>query len=369
MKTNLRRIGSQVINLANEVTEKTEAFFTFANASMTGESGWVQLTPFGRFKNAGGMQEVKPEDVQAMVNEFQSMGNLPQRVMGLPWYIGHPDHPSFRDTYKDTRAYGRIKGLEARHDPECQRCAAFVNSKAAASCAEHGLFANVKWSEPGKKLIESEAFHGHSVNWFLQKVGQVFRPFSLKSVGFTNEPNIPVPAIMSANERQAINVRFKRLAGWRVVAMANAGDFDESLHPRDQDGKFAEKEGGGSESKTDTAKETDGNRYSPRPSTEAAYQESAKANGIGGEAKVASLKANKENTPEAHKDAANKHVKASNAHDKAAQLHEADHEWVQMKYHDQEKVFHSTMAYHHNNMFPKEGGASEHDQPKTKKAA
>jgi len=124
----------------------------------------------------------------------------------LPWYIGHPDHPAFSDRYKDTRAYGRIKELEARDD---------------------GLWASVKFGNEGESLIADESFHGHSVNWFLRedpKQKGVWRPYKLKSVGFTNEPNIPVPPLTSANE--AANL-FKRLARLRLFANQSEKKADE----------------------------------------------------------------------------------------------------------------------------------------------
>ncbi len=145
-----------------------------------GSDGWVQLTPYGRFAHDKGDQLFTKDDASAMVNAFDAGANVPQRALGIPWYIGHPDHIRFKDDYKDKRAYGRIKKLEARED---------------------GLWGNVRWSSDGKKLIEDQAFHGHSVNWGVVKRGEFWRPVALKSVGFTNEPNIPVLPVTAANER------------------------------------------------------------------------------------------------------------------------------------------------------------------------
>lgn len=162
---------------ANEATPEAPA--TFAN-EFKQTDGWVELAPYGDWPNSGGLQRFTREDAETIVNEFKTLRNLPQRMLGLPWYIGHPDHARFADKYKDQRAYGRIKDLEVR---------------------DQGLFANVKWSEAGRALLESEAFHGHSVNWRVKKEGAVWRPVSLKSVGFTNDPQIPVAPAM-ANETQ-----------------------------------------------------------------------------------------------------------------------------------------------------------------------
>ncbi len=145
-----------------------------------GADGWVQLSPYGRFAHSSGDQLFTYEDAAKMVEQFNAASNLPQRALGVPWYIGHPDHPNFENEFQDKRAYGRIKRMEARSD---------------------GLWANVRWSGDGKKLIEDQAFHGHSVNWGVVKKDGFWRPVALKSVGFTNEPNIPVLPVTAANER------------------------------------------------------------------------------------------------------------------------------------------------------------------------
>lgn len=196
----------------------------FANAK-DGES-WVQLSPFGRFPNQLGMQVFTADDAKNICNEFNGVLSLPQRMMGLPFYIGHPDHPAFKDQYKDTRSYGRVKELECRHDASCATCNTFANSTGEVPCEVHGLFGRTKWNDEGKQLIANETFNGHSVNWRLRKVGGEWHPFSLKSVGFTNEPNIPVKPIFAANEADAIETallerRFCRMTVMRSVTAAN----------------------------------------------------------------------------------------------------------------------------------------------------
>ena len=161
-------------------------------------ANWVQLSPFGDFPNSAGMQRVRKEDADAIANDFNDPLNLEARTVGLPFYVGHPDFPSMQAKYTDHAAKGRIKSLEVRHDPGCAVCNAQDPDQ---PCHEHGLFANVKWNSQGKQLIEDEAFHGHSVNWRVKKENGFFRPTSLKSVGFTNDPQIPVAPITTANER------------------------------------------------------------------------------------------------------------------------------------------------------------------------
>lgn len=174
----------------------------FAANETKGPGVWVQLSPFGKFKNTMGTQIVLPEDAQAVVDDYRSFANTAKRVTGLPWYVGHPDHPDFKEFYNDTAAKGRIKDLSCRCSDGCEACNNFVNEvDGARPCPEHGLFALTKFNEDGRALIANESFDGHSVNWKLQRRADGWHPVHLKSVGFTNEPNIPVPPILAANEK------------------------------------------------------------------------------------------------------------------------------------------------------------------------
>lgn len=158
---------------------------------------WAMLAPFGDWPNKQGLQRVTKADAANIVADFEKPANVLKRKVGIPFYIGHPDHPDFKDRYKDTKAYGRIKEMEVRDD---------------------GLWAGIKFNGEGEQLIADEAFDGHSVNWFLRpdpKEKGVWRPFKVKSAGFTNEPNLPVPPITTANETQQENI-FKRLARLRL---------------------------------------------------------------------------------------------------------------------------------------------------------
>lgn len=171
---------------ANEQATIEDSFTFMANdegyAPNTG-SGLtrVQLAPYGDFPHGGGLQRFTREDAKAIVNEWEGLNKFanPAKWMGIPWYVGHPDHTDFKDRYKDGRAVGRVKQLEAGND---------------------GLYGLVKFNQIGKELVNTEQFHGHSVNWRVWKDGGVWRPYSLKSVGFTNEPNIPVQPVLKANE-------------------------------------------------------------------------------------------------------------------------------------------------------------------------
>ena len=185
----MRQNRERDISAANEDSTQSEELsigVLVANQYSTkAKDNWVLLSPYGEFPNVVGLQVFSKADAETICNEFNSAPSIGVRAIGLPWYVGHPDHPKFKEQYKDTAAKGRIKELEARDD---------------------GLWANVKWNDEGKNLITSEAFHGHSVNWRMRRNGDnELHPFSLKSVGFTNEPGIPVPAITTANEKKTMS--------------------------------------------------------------------------------------------------------------------------------------------------------------------
>src|ERR1017187_5572275 len=177
--------ASATILAANQATDEQDQVLgvvACANQySAASKDNWVLLSPYGVFPNAVGDQHFTQSDAEQICNEFDSAPNTGVRTLGLPWYVGHPDHPAFKSQHADTSAKGRIKELEARED---------------------GLWANVRWNDEGKTLIANQSYHGHSTNWRMRKQGGEWHPYSLKSVGFTNEPGIPVPAITAANQKR-----------------------------------------------------------------------------------------------------------------------------------------------------------------------
>ena len=193
---------------------------------------WVQLSPFGDFNNAKGMQRLRKEDSDSIVNEFNSPLNIQARI-GLPWYVGHPDFPGFEKKYPDTEAKGRIKELATRADASCSQCKEFCNETSDEPCHAHGLFGRVAWNVKGKELITNEAYHGHSVNWGGMYSGGFFRPMVLKSVGFTNDPQIPVPPITTANEKNNMD-KPTTLMGW-IKLLTGKDCTDETMACNEMD--------------------------------------------------------------------------------------------------------------------------------------
>lgn len=238
MKPRLLTLASslcwRIEHFANEAKAVAESIF-LPNAFAPTKDSWVQLSPFGDFGNRDAkknkvIQRFRKEDAEAICNEFNSTPRKILQPLGMPFYVGHPDHPRFKGQpgHSDTGAKGRGKEMAVRHDPDCQVCADFANS--GAPCAEHGLFVKMAWNDEGQHLIANEAFHGHSVNWGAVPDGkengvQIMRPVRVKSAGFTNEPNIPVPPAQLANEAEGeeaaatktvIPPKLKLIAGFKA---------------------------------------------------------------------------------------------------------------------------------------------------------
>lgn len=165
-------VGDRVLfPLANELGKGTR-------------STWILLAPFGRLPHSQGTQVFEESDAREIMTNFAN--SREKSPLGLPWYIGHPDHETYFDKYSDHKAYGRVKRLR-------------VSAK--------GLEGEVTFSRSGVALANEEAFAGHSVNWncIKEKDTGYYRPRFLKSVGWTNDANLTVPPVILANERHRRN--------------------------------------------------------------------------------------------------------------------------------------------------------------------
>ena len=253
-----RRMFTRTVQLANETKAALESIF-LPNAFLPKADNWVQLSPFGDFgnKDAKGnrvIQRFRKEDAEHICNEFNGLARKITQPLGMPFYVGHPDHPRFKGQpgHSDTAAKGRGKEFAVRHDAGCAACTAFANSKDGKAdlgpCGEHGLFVKMHWNHDGEELISNEAFHGHSVNWAAVPDGKeggavIMRPVRVKSTGFTNEPNIPVtPAQLAneepgeeiANEGPAVPPKLKVLAGFAADAECTMEDCIAALEKKAQ---------------------------------------------------------------------------------------------------------------------------------------
>jgi phage I-like protein len=138
---------------------------------------WVQLSPYGDFPHAQGLQRVSFESARAMESRFKSLADRAARLFaGVPMFIGHPDVPQFATQFTDRKAYGWIMALEARPD---------------------GLYGKIKWSCAGVELLQNGHYKFLSPYWEAKQIAEengraIYEPVALISAGLTNEPNLPV---------------------------------------------------------------------------------------------------------------------------------------------------------------------------------
>lgn len=134
--------------------------------------------PYGDYPHAKGVQRFTKQSAEQIVAAWNSIPEqLRMTYTGIPVYIGHPDVPELRTFYPDTKAYGWLEGISAEND---------------------AMQMPVKWTAPGAEMIEKGHFKFYSPYWMLKKVAGGISPTRLKSIGLTNNNNIPVPAL--ANE-------------------------------------------------------------------------------------------------------------------------------------------------------------------------
>lgn len=153
-----------------------------ANAVLSGATfdvaaGGHLFVPYGEFPHARGVQRFDRAAAEELVTNFNKPWPRLKRLanIGTPIYIGHPDVPGQQHLYPDSKAYGWIESMQAEAT---------------------GLRIVPKWSAPGARMISNAHYRYHSVYWDAVPDGKGgFRPCYLISVGLTNAPNIPVPAL------------------------------------------------------------------------------------------------------------------------------------------------------------------------------
>jgi hypothetical protein len=159
------------------------------------------MVPYGKYPHKQGLQIFDREAAAEIVKAHNSsLSKHPHRGTGgsYPVYVGHPDLPGSKDT--DKRAYGWIENMAVR---------------------EQGLHLSVKWSDEGRKLVENAHFKFYSPLWWLKKVNGGMRPIALKSMGLTNDPNIPVPALANESDTStAKDTKTTKAGDARAMAVA-----------------------------------------------------------------------------------------------------------------------------------------------------
>lgn len=139
--------------------------------------------PYGEYQHDKGKQVFNKESALLM----QSAANgLLSKAAGIPIYAGHPDVPGRPDSNPAAPAFGWIDNIEVRDD---------------------GALFTHRLNKRGQESIENAEFRFYSPYWLLRKIaGGALQPTRLLSMGLTNNPRIPVPAIANDQQEQEIKI-------------------------------------------------------------------------------------------------------------------------------------------------------------------
>ncbi len=171
---------------------------------------WIEI-PFGNHDHKAGMQVLDRESADAIVAHFREQKQN-RRFVGLPVYVGHPDHPEHGQTYKDKSAKAWIREIEA---------------------APGALRLRAAWNARGRDLVANEEYKYISPTWSAEPIpgrSGAYRPMRLKSVGLTNEPNIgvmPLTNEQAADTAASTKDTMKTLPPWLTKLLGLADDATE----------------------------------------------------------------------------------------------------------------------------------------------
>ena len=186
--------------------------------------------PFGTWAYDGKISQTFTREAAARIaNELAA--DVAAGNPGIPVYQGHPDVPSLAAKYPDKGALGWVKKIDLSNE---------------------GCSLSVEWDRfPGK------GFGWFSPYWFGEKTGldnqgkTLVAVDHIESIGLVNNPNISefrLPNEAQPEERKTM--KHYQLPQ-RIIDLAN--EYDESKHPRADDGKFTSVGGsGGGEEKVIT---------------------------------------------------------------------------------------------------------------------
>ena len=202
----------------------------FNTAHPLSESGKPIFIPFGEWNYDGkSRQRLDRAHGEKIANELNA--RVAKGEPGIPVYQGHPDVPELASKYPDKGALGWVTKIELANESPDGR-------------AVPGLALTVEWDrDPGK------GFRWFSPYWLAnERDCSTYIVGTIASIGLVNNPNIP--EFRLANEEQPtmkikLNPAIIELAA-KYDRLANEANFEESKHPRANDGKFTS--GGGSAS-------------------------------------------------------------------------------------------------------------------------
>lgn len=144
--------------------------------------GTTYKIPFGMVENVASdglpvMQRLNAANAKAIVDELLAQKAAKGTAYpGLPVYIGHPDHPAFRDRDTDIRAYGWANDIRLLPD---------------------GIEFVFDWPAAGKDLLDNKHFKFLSPHFRAVMANErangvpIVDIVGVKSLGMTNNPNWP----------------------------------------------------------------------------------------------------------------------------------------------------------------------------------
>ena len=207
------------------------------------EGGRPIFVPFGEWPyDRARRQRLDRAHGEAIANELNA--RVARGEPGIPVYQGHPDVPELAARYPDKGAIGWVTRIDLANEG-----------------GRDGLALTVEWDrDPGR------GFRWFSPYWTASAAPDgVCAVEAILSVGLVNNPNIP--DFRLANERTNMKTDtlpriLVELAARRDAALANEANYDESKHPRAEDGKWTS--AGGSGGSGGHKPRTDGFRDSPQ---------------------------------------------------------------------------------------------------------
>src|SRR6267154_2365600 len=190
--------------------------FLFSNEFSLESDGWGQLFKFGDFPgkaviaNGNGtvtsfdaIQRLDRDCADQMTANFYSIGNKIKRfIKGISIFNGHPDMPDAGNKYPDKAEKGLVVELQVR---------------------DNGLYCKPAFNNAGQELLNGSKKLFFSGRWSSDELAEedgkrVFRPDSLKSVGMTPRPNLPVEQLNEKEQMETPPPKMKKIIV-RLIAL------------------------------------------------------------------------------------------------------------------------------------------------------
>lgn len=211
MKNAQRAMTGEVEHLANRepLPDRTVA----AGDTIEG----VQICPVGDWPNSRGTQHCTEEALRNVVAAWEDDGGQDVLV--------DFEHNAEQGGTSDTSAAAWASNLR------------FEKGR--------GLVADFRMTDVGAEAVSNRRLRYLSVAWYVNRATR--EPTRITSVALTNKPNIPVAPVLNkaAPAMPPFLAELARRYDERMDKLANTSNYDESKHPRAEDGKWTSGGGGG----------------------------------------------------------------------------------------------------------------------------